>query len=293
MTFRNIFLVCAFALLCAGVSAQQPDRQQILDVLDKGGCITLEKVIVCKYNYISGGHNVEAISFQPPGEGRFPGILLIPGYQRSATDYISLGRILGQQGFASLAVTQPGFGKSDGKADYVGPATIEALTTGFKKFRRESFVDSNKMGVFGYSRGGMAASLLAVKLEGVRAAVFGAGIYDFQRAYDEVKIEGIRENMKAETGMTKKGIEERSSILQMKKLRAPVLILHGEKDENVPVSQALLLRARLFELKKDFEIKLFPNAEHGIPGDEWIPIAIDFFSRRLKGVEAKDLPKFR
>ena len=48
------------------------------------------------------------------------------------------------------------------------------------------------MGIYGYSRGGMAASLLAVKLDDVQAVVLGAGIYDFKEAYDEVTIKGIK-----------------------------------------------------------------------------------------------------
>lgn len=291
MKFRPIILFAIISISGAGTLAQQPDRQKTLDSLEQYGCVALDNIKACKFDYVSDGNKVEAISFQPPGEGRFPGLLLIPGYQRSATDYISLGRSLAQQGFASVAVTQPGFGKSEGKADYVGPKTIAALTEGFKKFQRASYVDANKMGIFGYSRGGMAASLLAVKLKDVRAAVFGAGIYDFKKAYDEIKVEGIRENMSAESGMTEKAIAERSSILKMEQLRCPVLILHGEKDQNVPVSQALVLRDRLTELKKDFEIKLFPNAEHSIPGNELIPAVVDFFNRRLKSVKPADLPK--
>jgi dipeptidyl aminopeptidase/acylaminoacyl peptidase len=37
------------------------------------------------------------------------------------------------------------------------------------------------MGIYGYSRGGMAASLLALDLGDVKAAVLGAGIYDSRR----------------------------------------------------------------------------------------------------------------
>jgi dipeptidyl aminopeptidase/acylaminoacyl peptidase len=292
-TIRTLFLLTACAFLLPAAAAQQPDRQSVLNALEKDGCVTLEKVKVCKYDYTADGKKVEALSFRPDGEGKFPGLLLVPGYQRSAPDYIFLGRVLGGQGFASVAVTQPGFGKSEGPADYVGPKTIKALTAGFEKFKHEPYVDADKMGIFGYSRGGMAVSLLAVRLRDVKAAVFGAGIYDFKRAYDEVKIEGIRENMRAETGMTEAAIKERSSLLQMKNLRCPVLILHGEKDLNVPVSQALLLRDRLTELKKDFEIKLFPNAEHSIPTNEWMPLALDFFNRRLKGVKSAELPRIR
>ena len=46
--------------------------------------------------------------------------------------------------------------------------------------------------------------------------------------------------MESETGWTEAAIRERSSIFQMDRLKCPVLILHGEKDINVPVSQALL-----------------------------------------------------
>jgi dipeptidyl aminopeptidase/acylaminoacyl peptidase len=288
MGFRTLHLLVLLALISAVASAQQPGQRQVIPSLEKDGCVNLGNVKACKYDYTANGKKVEAISFQPDGEGPFPGILMVPGYQRRAADYIYLGRIFGQQGFASLAVTQPGFGKSQGKADYVGPATINALTTGFKRFQRESYVDANRLGVFGYSRGGMAASLLAVKLKEIKAAAFGAGIYDFKKAYDEIKMEGIRQNMKAESRMTGQAIRERSSILRMKELRAPVLILHGEKDENVPVSQALALRDILIELKKDFEITLFPNAEHSIPRNELVSKLIDFFNRKLKGVKANE-----
>ncbi len=285
---RTFLLILILRVLSLSASAQQPspEARRLLESLEKDGCVVLDQIKICKYDYASNGNNVEAISFRPVADGRYPAILMVPGFQRTARDQIYMGRILGAEGYASLAVSQPGFGKSTGKADYVGPATLDALVTGFKKFENEPYVDSKRMGIYGYSRGGMAASLLAVKLKDIKGAVLGAGIYDFQKAYDEMKMEGIRENMRAETGMTEQAIKDRSSILMMKDLKAPVLILHGEKDENVPVSQALALRDRLTELKKDFEIKLFPNAPHGIPRDEMMPVMMDFLNRRVKGVKA-------
>ncbi len=179
---------------------------------------------------------------------------------------------------------QPGFGKSQGKRDFVGPATVKALITGFKKLQREPHVDAKKMGIFGYSRGAIAASLMTLRLgTEVKAAVFGAGAYDFKKAYDEVTIEGIRKNMEVEAGMTEKAIKERSPILEMKKLKSPVLILHSEKDENVPVNQALLLRDRLKSLGKEFEIKLSPTGRHGFLNGDFVSTVIEFFNRRLRG----------
>jgi dipeptidyl aminopeptidase/acylaminoacyl peptidase len=177
-------------------------------------------------------------------------------------------------------VSQPGFGKSEGPADYVGPKTLAVLTTAYRKLQKESYVDPKRMAIYGYSRGGMAASLLAEELDDVKAAVLGAGVYDFQKLYDDSTMPGIRFNMMAETGMTKEAVRQRSSILRMDKLKCPVLILHGEKDKNVPVNQALLLRDRLTSLHKEFEIKLFPNKEHAI-GPEVGTLTVDFFRRKL------------
>jgi len=133
----------------------------------------------------------------------------------------------------------------------------------------------------------MAASLLATQLDDLRAAVLGGGIYDFKKEYDEVTLPGIRENMKSETGLTEDAIRQRSSVLRMERLKCPVLILHGEKDINVPVSQARLLEARLTELKKTFEIQVFPDRDHAIGPQNLYKYSLDFLKRNLSAEAAK------
>ena len=65
------------------------------------------------------------------------------------------------------------------------PNTLKVLKEGFEKFNRKPYVDRNRLGISGFSRGGMAASLLVGQLDDVDAAVLGAGIYDFKKAHDE------------------------------------------------------------------------------------------------------------
>jgi dipeptidyl aminopeptidase/acylaminoacyl peptidase len=286
MTIFRRSLFALATLICVSVAnAQRPDLSQTIEALEKNGCTTYElfKVKLCKYNYKVDGKNLEAITFKPEGDGPFAALLLIPGHATTARDWIPTGLTFARRGFAGIAVSQPGYGYSEGPADFVGPKTIKALSEGYRKFQREPFVDAKRMGIVGYSRGGMAASLLAVQLDDVKAVVLGAGVYDFKKAYDEVKIEGIRQNMKRETGMTKEAIRQRSSVLQMEKLKCPVLILHGEKDINVPVSQAFLLRDRLTALKKDFEIHTFPDKEHSIGPQNLYQYSLDFLKRKLPG----------
>jgi dipeptidyl aminopeptidase/acylaminoacyl peptidase len=280
------FIAILFVTLTSLANAQQSSRPTFDEVLEKEGCVTNEqsKVNICKYDYLADGKKIEAFAIRPLADGKYPGLVLLSGKEGAKT-LITFGTILAGRGFACLAISEPGYGKSEGKPDFMGPASIEAFAAGFKKFKREPFVDGTKMGIFGYSRGGMAASLLTVKIgKDVKAAVFGAGVYDLRKAYEETKFDGIRENIKAETGLTEKAIRERSSILKMKKLETPVLIIHGEGDENVPTNQAILLRDRLTELNKDFEILILRDHKHGQFKGNFISPVIDFFTRKLKGV---------
>jgi dipeptidyl aminopeptidase/acylaminoacyl peptidase len=256
-------------------------------MLDADSCVALGAgaVTVCRADYVADSLSIEAICCRPAGGGPFPGVILIPGFQRTARDWLGVGMRLARQGFATLAITQPGFGRSEGAPDYAGPRTLRALAQGWNAFRREVYVDSSRVALYGHSRGAMAASLLAVQLPDVRAAVLSAGVYDFQRAYDTATIEGIRRNMESETGMTESAVQERSSIHKMEALQCPVLILHGEKDENVAVEQATLLRDRLESLGKGFEIHVFPELDHSLrspahPG-EVDSIVVDFLRRNL------------
>jgi dipeptidyl aminopeptidase/acylaminoacyl peptidase len=275
-------------MLTPDVLAQQ-SAPTIDEVLEKEGCAVLDrsKVKICKYDYVVAGKRVEGFVIRPLDDGKYPGLVLLSGREGAKT-FFALGTIFAQNGFACLAISELGYGKSEGKPDFMGPASIDAFAVGFKKFKDEPFVIREKMGVFGYSRGAMAASLLTLKLgKQVNAAVFGAGVYDLKRAYDETKFDGIRENIRKEAGLTEEAIRERSSILRMKNLKTPVLIIHGEGDENVPTNQALLLRDKLTQLKKDFEIIILSDHKHGHFKGNFLSPVIDFLSRKLKGVPGR------
>jgi dipeptidyl aminopeptidase/acylaminoacyl peptidase len=293
---RNLLKIGFAALMAAAfvsapaveTKAQRLNLERVVEALEKNGCVTVGagKIKICKYDYKFEDKAVEAIMIRPAIGDKFPSLLLAPGFDRSAKDLIPYGVMFAHEGFASLAVTPPGFGESEGKADFVGPQTQKVFIEGWRRFKAEPFVDDERMGIFGHSRGGMAASLLALRLTDAKAAVLASGVYDFERAFRDIPVNGIREKMMEETGMTEEAAKQRSAALQMEKLKIPLLILHGEKDEKVPVSQAYLLRDRLAELKKDFEVRIFPGAGHVLDEKEVIRLAADFFRRRM-GVAAK------
>ena len=60
----------------------------------------------------------------------------------------------------------------------------------------------------------------------------------------------------------------REMKLFMRRL-CPVLILHGEDDPTVPVSEAHNLQRLLEEKGMEYEIKIYPGAGHGFDNDVW------------------------
>lgn len=285
---RLVFAALFGLILTNGIQAQRPNLEKIVELLEKSDCATIAagKIKICKYDFKFENRAVEAVTVRPAADGKYPSLMLLPGFDRTAKDLIPYGVMYAHEGFASVAVTPPGFGKSEGKADFVGAATQKVYAAGWNRFKQESFVDAQKMGIYGHSRGGMAASLLALQLPDAKAAVFASGVYDFKQAFAEIQLKGIRDKMMEETGMTDEAVRERSSVLKMENLKIPVLILHGEKDDKTLIGQAYLLRDRLSVLKKDFEIKIFADAGHVLDVKAVIPVTTDFFRRKMK-IEAK------
>jgi dipeptidyl aminopeptidase/acylaminoacyl peptidase len=278
-------LFSTLLLLLGAIQArgQTFTRDEIAERVRDGGCVVLRGVNVCGAGFEFEGEAVEALQFTPAaGTGRLPGVLLIPGYQRTAHDYVSFGSQIAAEGYVTMAVTQRGFGRSTGKSDYVGPATLGALEAAVERLKRHPRVDPAKIAIYGHSRGGMAASLLAMRRDDLAAAILSAGVYDFMQAFCEAQMPGIRDNMALETGMTDEAIRIRSSVREVSALKTPLLILHGDQDKNVPVAQAYLLRDALKAAGKPFEIRIYPGLDHSLRGAAAFQDILEFLRLHLK-----------
>lgn len=282
---RQLALIAVVLALGICASARQIDRAKVIEEVEKNGCAVTEegKVKVCEFDYRYKGKLVEALTFQPVGAGKFPGLFLIPGYQGTARTYLGVGIVFAKLGFASMSVGTPGFGKTELKPDFLGRNTIDAFIEGYRRFERQPFVDQKRLGLFGYSRGAIAASLMLTKLRDVKGAVLGGGIYDLKKAYDELTIEGIKENIRSEAGLSEKAMKERSAFYRADKISSPVLIIHGEQDLNAPTDQAYLFSDELKRLHKEVELRILSHHTHGVLGGDFLDLVIDFFSRKLEG----------
>jgi dipeptidyl aminopeptidase/acylaminoacyl peptidase len=269
------------ALIVAAPAASQVD--QIAKELDAKGRVELHGsgLVIEKADYRHDGKAVEAVLVHAAAEGRSPAVLVIPGHDRTAKDALPIMVRFARAGFTVMSVSQPGYGGSEGPPDFVGPRTIAVLTQGLDLLAASPYADPQRLAVFGYSRGGLAAAILATKDARLKASVVGGGIYDFAAAREQVPV-GIRVNMDAEAGRSAEAIRARSPILDVAKIAGPVLIIHGENDANAPVAQAKALDAALTRAGKAHELRVIPEKGHQLGVDDIAGAAVPFLQNAVK-----------
>ncbi len=237
------------------------------------------------------GRQVEFFWTAPRGEGPWPAILYVHGHQigerPGARIYLNppLLEQTAEEGFFAAAVSQPGYGRSDGPPDFCGPVSQSAVRRVLQALRENPRVDRNRIVLYGYSRGAIVASMVATQEPTLAGVILGGGVYDMQQAYQQMPEapegeESIRGNIRNETGATDEAFRQRSVLLSDVPISVPTLILHGEDDPVSPVGQARRLAEQLREWGTPVELAIFPGIAHGIPRPDRKPF-VDQFLRRV------------
>jgi dipeptidyl aminopeptidase/acylaminoacyl peptidase len=213
---------------------------------------------------------IELFWTTPVGAGPWPAVLFIHGHQERFRDggeaYVKSGRLgrMASRGYVAAAVSQPGYGHSDGPPDFCGPSTQAAVREALAFLRTQPFVQPQNIALYGYSRGAIVASMVATQDAQLAAVVLGAGAYDFFRWYP-TPLRGIDANIEHEAGTSAEAFRARSAIFHVERMKAPILLLHGAQDERVPVRQAEAFAETLQAQRIAVKIKIFPHAKHSIP----------------------------
>jgi len=228
------------------------------------------------------GKNKVEMVFVPPQvnyEGPMPGVLLIHGDGTDARRMIPTAWLIGTEGYAVMVVSQPGYGRSEGSPDFVGPATMRAVNAAFDRLRRSPGVDSNRVAVWGGSRGAAAAMLLAARRRDVRGIVAESGIYDLTTTHRESKDAGLREAIVREAGRDSAAWRARSPLMVADSIRAPVFMAHGEQDDRAPFSQAKEMAARLKRAGTTLEARFLPTRGRSVSSPDLSRDYFEFLGR--------------
>lgn len=139
--------------------------------------------------------------------------------------------------------------------------------------KRYSFIDINRVGIYGHSGGGfMAAAAILTYPDFYKAAVSCSGNHDnriFGRGWGEC-YNGVKEVEKIVTdslGNKKTDYEYKFSVKYnqelAKNLKGHLLLVTGDMDTNVNPAHTYRLAQALIEAGKDFDMLVIPGAGHG------------------------------
>jgi len=123
--------------------------------------------------------------------------------------------------------------------------------------------DPNKIVLVGYSAGGTLALNVGLADDtGVAAIISGAGATDIGLLMLTAPRHNLRKDLA--TYMAGQLPKLASPIFQVSKNDPPVFLFHGDKDDFVPISQAVSLATKLEKNKVPMLLRVFPNAGHEI-----------------------------
>jgi dipeptidyl aminopeptidase/acylaminoacyl peptidase len=177
----------------------------------------------------------------------------------------------GSSGFGREFRNRNDFAWGDGDLDDVVRAA-DALADAYDP------VDPDRAGIFGGSGGGLMTVNALGRSDRFDAGAAFYGVYDYESFMDDTDDVGWR-LMKRELGFLATDVEnyrDASPIRAVEDIEAPLLVLHGEQDVRVPLSQSEQLVEELDKHGKRYELQTYEDEPHGFLKRENV---LDAYSR--------------
>jgi len=176
-------------------------------------------------------------------------------------------QMLTQKGYIVVSVENRGTGargEAFKKATYMqlGKLETEDQISGAEFLGNLSYVDKDRIGIFGWSYGGYMSALCMTKGNAFFKAGIAVAPVSNWRYYDNIYTE--RYMRKPQDNAS--GYDDNSPINHVNKLKGKFLLVHGSGDDNVHVQNSMDLITALVNANKQFDLMIYPNKNHGIYG---------------------------
>ncbi len=222
------------------------------------------------------GLYIQGFLYLPPGfrpGGKYPSLVNVHG--GGTNSYLQVENLteqyLASKGYVVLAINYrggSGFGREFQNLsinDWASGQAHDAAEAG--KFLRAQGWSSGKVGIYGYSYGGiMSMATITRYPEVFDAAVPMAGIYDFGDAYTNADRLGrifIKTGHGGAPAERPEVYAVSNTLARIRNVQTPLLIMHGESDVRAPFHQFQLAVDTLKAYHKTFESRTFPGEPHG------------------------------
>lgn len=208
----------------------------------------------------------------PPGvrAEKLPLIVMPHGgpIARDSWDFDFLRAFLVSRGYAVLQMNfrgSSGYGSKwyfDAHQDW-GGLTYNDITDGTQWAIKQGIADPKRVCVVGWSFGGYAALLSAVRNGDLyRCSASIAGVSDLHDLLRESRYFSNRAFVKAQIGTLKEKLRQDSPLRHADKINMPVFLIHGDRDIQVDVDHSRQMASALKSAGKPHQMILLKDATH-------------------------------
>jgi acetyl esterase/lipase len=244
-----------------------------------------------------GGEKVQGWLLRPPGHGPHPTVLWAHGGPEwhVSDRWDPAHQAYADHGFAVLAVNyrgSTGYGATFRESLHgnLGFAESEDLLAGLDHAVERGIVDSDRVFLEGWSHGGFLATLNAgLHPERWRGVIAGIPVGDLVAAHYESApaLQAWDRVVHGGDPMEVPGVyRERNPMTYVDRVRAPVLIIAGERDSRCPLGQAMVYAHALRSRGQSVEVHLYPQGHHSPHVEErvrQVELILEFMQRCLSG----------
>jgi dipeptidyl aminopeptidase/acylaminoacyl peptidase len=215
------------------------------------------------------GVTLGGILFRPASTSKLlPAIIVLHGWARpgvpGAARVEGTARRLSEQGYVALALSMRGWPPSSGWDD-CGTRQPDDVAKAADWLATLPGVNAGSIGVLGFSLGGQVALLSGTRSDRIKAIVAYFPITDVQRWGDTTNNAGIRYfyvPLVCGTGYSN------SPVHVAEQIHAPVLLIHGDRDAEVPTEQSFGMRDALQKANRQVELLIIAGGDHGFKGEQ-------------------------
>jgi dipeptidyl aminopeptidase/acylaminoacyl peptidase len=147
----------------------------------------------------------------------------------------------------------------------IGGGDYRDVMAGVDDLIARGLADESRLGIGGWSYGGTLTPWTLTHTDRFRCAVMGAGICNWVSFTGTADIRIFGDLLfRAETHRDASALWERSALSRVANVRTPTLIVHGEADVRVPVSQGREFYSALRHMGVDTEFVAYPREGHQV-----------------------------
>lgn len=261
----------------------------------------LKSIDIFKIKYLSDGLKIEAFAAIPKKEKDYPVIVFNRGGNRdfnalslfgnrkmkgiSAIMYFSY---LASKGYVVVGCNYRGCGNSEGKDEFGGKDVNDVIAL-LDVVEELPNTDTNRIGMFGWSRGGMMAYRALTKTKKIKTAVIGGAVSNSFKsiiARPEMETRVLAELVPNYYKNKEVELTKRSAVKWVDQFptNVPIFLMHGSADWNVRANQSLELALEFQKYKIPYRLKIYEGGNHGISqfGKEKFKDIIAWFDKYLK-----------